>query len=47
MAEPTVTVAKSTLDMLLDRDRILSALEAGGVSDWEWYEASLENIEED
>lgn len=33
------------LDLLNSRN-ILTALEHGGVDNWEWYEASLENLEE-
>lgn len=33
------------LDLLNSRN-ILTALECGGVDNWEWYEASLENLEE-
>lgn len=33
------------LDLLNSRN-ILTALEQGGVSDWEWYGDSLENLEE-
>lgn len=37
----------SELVELRKRDRILSALEAGGVDNWEWYSESLKNMEED
>lgn len=30
---------------LLEQSAVLSALESGGVDNWDWYEASLENLE--
>lgn len=38
-----VTITKEEYDRLIARDKILTALEWGGVEDWEWYEQSLEN----
>lgn len=39
----TVTIDSNEYQSLLkDRD-VLSALYAGGVQDWDWYEASLED----
>lgn len=35
------TISKNEYEKLLDRDRKLSALEAGGVENWEWYSESL------
>ena len=35
------TITKSEYENLLDRDRMLSALEAGGVDNWSFYEDSL------
>lgn len=35
------TITKEEYEDLLDRDRILSALEAGGVDNWSFYEESL------
>ena len=35
------TISKEEYEDLLDRDRKLSALEAGGVDNWEWYGESL------
>ena len=35
------TISKEEYEELLDRDRKLSALEAGGVDNWEWYGESL------
>ncbi len=36
-----VTISAKRLKHLEDRDAILSALEAGGVDNWEWYSESL------
>lgn len=36
-------VPEKQIQELLERDRVLSALEAGGVSNWEWFETSLED----
>lgn len=35
------TISKEEYEDLLDRDRKLSALEAGGVDNWKWYGESL------
>ena len=35
------TISKKEYEELLDRNRKLSALEAGGVDNWEWYSESL------
>lgn len=35
------TISKEEYEDLLDRDRKLSALEAGGVDNWKWYSDSL------
>ncbi len=35
------SISKKEYEELLDRDRKLSALEAGGVDNWEWYGESL------
>jgi hypothetical protein len=34
-------ITKEEYEQLLDRDRMLSALEAGGVDNWSWYGESL------
>ena len=36
-----VTLTEERYDYLHKRDAILSALEAGGVDNWEWYYESL------
>lgn len=43
------TISKRKYEELMDRNRKLSALEAGGVDNWEWYGESLSqyyNVEE-
>lgn len=35
------TISKKEYEELMDRNRKLSALEAGGVDNWEWYSESL------
>lgn len=42
----TVTISKEEYEELLKSQKILDALYAGGVDNWEWYDASLEDIEE-
>ncbi|WEU80136.1 host RecBCD nuclease inhibitor [Klebsiella phage Oda] len=37
-----VTISAVRLKYLESRDEILSALEAGGVDNWEWYSESLQ-----
>lgn len=37
-----VTISAGRLKYLESRDEILSALEAGGVDNWEWYSESLQ-----
>lgn len=41
----TVKISKSDYEQLQEDSKILDALCRGGVDNWEWYEASLENIE--
>lgn len=36
-----VTISAKRLKYLEHRDDVLSALEAGGVDNWEWYSESL------
>jgi hypothetical protein len=41
----TVTISKEEfLELVRDSEK-LAALEAGGVSNWEWYDLSLEDYE--
>lgn len=41
------TISKKEYEELLDRNRKLSALEAGGVDNWEWYGESLSQYYDD
>ncbi|MOA06820.1 hypothetical protein D3C78_1264850 [compost metagenome] len=41
--EEFVTIPKALYEELLDRDFKLSCLDRGGVSDWQWYEESLQD----
>ena len=45
MSEEQVTIAKSEYENLLERDKILSALEGAGVDNWEGFDIALENLE--
>ena len=36
-------ISKEEYDKLIHRDEILTALENGGVDNWEWYGESLSN----
>ncbi|MFW9873276.1 MAG: hypothetical protein ACFFG0_09255 [Candidatus Thorarchaeota archaeon] len=37
----TVTISVKEYNYLWSRDRVLQALEAGGVDNWEWYSDSI------
>ena len=37
-------VSNKEYEKLLERDRVLSALEDGGVDNWEWYSESLDKL---
>ena len=41
--EETVTIALREYQQLLEDQKVLRALQAGGVDNWEWYDASLED----
>lgn len=41
MNEETVTISKRVYDSLLDSEAMLTALEDGGVDNWQWYGESL------
>lgn len=43
----TITISKETYDMLVDSNRKLTALECGGVDNWEWYSESLSTFYKD
>ena len=42
----TVTITKEEYESLLEDSKILTALYAGGVDNWEWFDASMESLEE-
>lgn len=41
--EEMVSIPKARYEELLEDQKVLNALRAGGVDNWEWYEASLED----
>ena len=43
----TVTISKTEYDKLIEDQLILQALYAGGVDNWEWYDESLSDLQED
>jgi hypothetical protein len=43
----TVTISKTEYDQLIEDQLILQALYAGGVDNWDWYDESLRNLQED
>lgn len=47
IADCDKVISKEEYEELLDRDKILSALEAGGVDNWEWYGESIEQYYDD
>lgn len=46
-SENKVEVKYSEYEELLKRDEVLSALEAGGVDNWEWYDEALKDLRGD
>jgi len=42
----TVNITKEAYDYLLERDRILGALEGAGVDNWSGYDMALEYMEQ-
>lgn len=42
--EITITITRKEYDELLEDSKILQALYAGGVDNWEWYDDSLEGV---
>lgn len=40
----TVTISQEEYDKLIRDQKILNALYAGGVNNWEWYSDSLQEI---
>lgn len=45
--EPEITLSKHDYDELIRDQKILHALYAGGVDNWEWYGDALESLEEE
>lgn len=43
--EETVEISKSEYDELINDQELLRALQYGGVRNWEWYDASLEDYQ--
>lgn len=41
--ESTISITQERYESLLRSERVLDALEAGGVDNWEWYYESLQN----
>ncbi len=37
-----VTISKKEYERLVEDSKVLDALHAGGVDNWEWYDESLE-----
>lgn len=44
--DEVVTISKKDYEELLDRDAFLSALEAGGVDNWEGFDNAVKIYEE-
>jgi len=40
----TVTITQKEYDSLLEDSKILQALYAGGVDNWQWYDESLKDL---
>ena len=47
MPEKMYMISESELQDLLECKLILTALECGGVDDWEWYNESLRNYRQE
>lgn len=41
-----VTLTREEYQSLIDDSKVLNALYAGGVQNWEWFEASMEDMNE-
>ena len=46
-AEETITITRKEYDELIHDSKVLNALYAGGVDNWEWYGESLSNMEDE
>lgn len=47
MSEETVTITKKEYDELCASQKILDALEAGGVDNWEGYDDAMEALDDE
>jgi len=47
MLNATITISTDEYEILLYNTKLLHALEAAGVDNWEGYEIALERIDED
>ena len=45
--EDTITISVERCNELIRSEKILNALYAGGVDNWEWYEEALENMDDE
>lgn len=45
--KPVVSITEDEYKGLLEASKILNALYAGGVDNWEWYGESLSELEDD
>lgn len=47
ISNDTFTISADRYNELIRSEKILNALYAGGVDNWEWYGEALENLDED
>ena len=47
MIEETVTIPKARYEVLLFRERVLEALDAAGVDNWEGYSDAMATLDEE
>ena len=45
--EDTIIISVERYNELIRSEKILNALYAGGVDNWEWYEEALENMDDE
>lgn len=43
----TVTISKELYEELIRDSKVLNALRAAGVDNWEWYDDALESLDDD
>lgn len=46
MDNETITITRKEYNELKHDQLVLRALEMGGVDNWEWYDLSMDNLEE-